>query len=292
MTKQTIKNLNLALVSAGVLSIAACGALDTNTNIEALSNKDKAVALITSIETGNPEPVGFINPNKYIQHNLAVADGLEGFGEVMKQLPEGSAKALVKRAFQDDDYVVIHTEYDFFGPKAGFDVFRFEEGKIVEHWDNLQDIAPLNLSGRTQFDGATEITDLDKTEANKAVVVDFVNTILVNGDMSKISKFIDPEDDDYLQHNPGVADGLNGLGQALGELAKQGMPMVFSKNHLVVGEGDFVLAISEGEFSKEHVAFYDLFRLANGKIVEHWDTIEMIPEKSEWKNSNSKFGFK
>ena len=292
MTKQTIKNLNLALVSAGVLSIAACGALDTNTNTEALSNKDKAVALITSIETGNPEPVGFINPNKYIQHNLAVADGLEGFGEVMKQLPEGSAKARVKRAFQDDDYVVIHTEYDFFGPKAGFDVFRFEEGKIVEHWDNLQDIAPLNLSGRTQFDGATEITDLDKTEANKAVVVDFVNTILVNGDMSKISKFIDPEDDDYLQHNPGVADGLNGLGQALGELAKQGMPMVFSKNHLVIGEGDFVLAISEGEFLKEHVAFYDLFRLANGKIVEHWDTIETILEEPERKNSNGKFDFK
>jgi len=292
MSKQTIKNLNLALVSAGVLSITACGALDTNTNTEALSNKNKAVALITSIETGNPEPVGFINPNKYIQHNLAVADGLEGFGEVMKQLPEGSAKARVKRAFQDGEYVVTHTEYDFFGPKAGFDVFRFEKGKIVEHWDNLQDIAPSNLSGRTQFDGATEITDIDRTEANKTVVADFVNTILVNGDMSQISKFIDPDDDDYLQHNPGVADGLNGLGQALGELAKQGMPMVFSKNHLVIGEGDFVLAISEGEFLKEHVAFYDLFRLANGKIVEHWDTIEMIPEKSLWKNSNSKFGFK
>jgi predicted SnoaL-like aldol condensation-catalyzing enzyme len=292
MTKQTLKALNRALVSAGVLSIAACGVLETNSNLEELSNKDKAVALITSIETGNPEPVGFINPNKYIQHNLAVADGLEGFGAVMQQLPKGSAKARVKRALHDGDYVVTHTEYDFFGPKAGFDIFRFEEGKIVEHWDNLQEIAPANPSGRTQFDGATEITDLDRTDANKAIVRDFVETILINGDMSQISKFIDSEDGAYLQHNIAVADGLSGLGKALGDLAKQGMPMIFTKNHLVVGEGNFVLSVSEGEFLKEHVAFYDLFRLANGKIVEHWDTIETIPVESEWKNTNGKFGFK
>jgi len=289
MTKQTIKNLHLALVSAGILSIAACGTLSTNA--DALSNKDKAVALITSIETGNPKPIGFINPDKYIQHNLAVADGLEGFGAVMKHLPEGSARARVNRAFQDGDYVVTHTEYDFFGPKAGFDVFRFEEGKIVEHWDNLQDIEPANASGRTQFDGATEITNLEKTEANKATVAKFVDSILINGDMSQISRFIDPDDHDYLQHNPGVADGLKGLGQALGELAKQGMPMVYTKNHLIIGEGNFVLSVSEGEFLKQHVGFYDLFRLASGKIVEHWDTIEVIPTRSEWKNSNGKFGF-
>ena len=57
-----------------------------------LSNKEKAVALLTSIETGDTKPAGYINPGKYIQHNLMVGDGLEGFGQVMKQLAEGSAK--------------------------------------------------------------------------------------------------------------------------------------------------------------------------------------------------------
>lgn len=261
-------------------------------NADELSNRDKAVSVISSIETGDQNAISYINPNKYIQHNLAVADGLAGFGEVMKMLPEGSAKAKVIRTIQDGEYVALHTEYDFFGPKAGFDIFRFEDGLIVEHWDNLQDVAKLNPSGRTQFDGATEITDVNKTDENKAIVSDFVQTILMKGDMSQISKFIGEKDSDYIQHNVAVADGLSGLGVALKQLAEAGMPMVYSKNHLIIGEGNFVLSVSEGQFMNQHVAFYDLFRVDNGKIVEHWDTIEAIPPKSEWKNSNGKFGFK
>ncbi|MGI9917591.1 nuclear transport factor 2 family protein [Vibrio owensii] len=261
-------------------------------NADELSNSDKAVAVISSIETGDQSAISYINPNKYIQHNLAVADGLAGFGEVMKMLPEGSAKAKVIRTIQDGEYVALHTEYDFFGPKAGFDIFRFEDGLIVEHWDNLQDVAKPNPSGRTQFDGATEITDINKTDENKAIVSDFVQTILMKEDMSQISKFIGDKDSDYIQHNVAVADGLSGLGVALKQLAEAGMPMVYSKNHLIIGEGNFVLSVSEGQFMNQHVAFYDLFRVDNGKIVEHWDTIEAIPPKSEWKNGNGKFGFK
>ncbi|NGN98386.1 SnoaL-like domain-containing protein [Grimontia sp. S25] len=286
---KTMTNKLLRSVAvASVMGIAACSAQSAS---ESLSNKDKAVALISSIETGDPAPIAYVNPNKYIQHNLAVADGLEGFGEVMKALPEGSAKADVKRAFQDDDYVFLHTEYDFFGPKVGFDVFRFENGQIVEHWDNLQDIAPANPSGRTQLDGPTEAVDLDKTEENKAIVADFVKTILMEGNMARINDFIDNEPEAYLQHNPMVADGLAGLGAALQALAEQGMPMSYTKNHKILGQGNFVLTISEGKFLNEHVAFYDLFRVDNGKIVEHWDVIETIPPRSEWKNDNGKFGF-
>lgn len=283
--KNTIKSTILA---TSILSLAASANADTP---EPLTNKEKAIAVISSIETGNSEAVNYINPNKYIQHNLAVADGLEGFGSVLQQLPKGSAKANVIRALQDGDYVVMHTEYNFFGPKSGFDIFRFEEGRIVEHWDNLQEIAPKNSSGHTQFDGDTTITDLDKTEENKTIVSDFVNTILMKGEMAKINQFIGNEDSDYIQHNPAIADGLSGLGVALNELAKANMPMTYSQNHRILGEGNFVLSISEGTFMNKHVAFYDLFRLDNGKIVEHWDTVEPIPEKSEWKNNNGKFGF-
>ena len=280
-----VKLLAGALIACSAFSVHA----KTKESTMTISNKDKAIALISSIETGDSAPVAYVNPNKYIQHNLAVADGLAGFGAVLQALPKGSAKAQVKRAFQDGDFAVLHTEYDFFGPKAGFDIFRFEDGQIVEHWDNLQATAPANASGRTQFDGATEVTDLDQTAANKAIVADFVQTILINGDMSKINQFIDNGDKDYLQHNPMVADGLSGLGAALGELAKQGMPMVFSKNHKILGQGNVVLSVSEGTFLNKHVSFYDLFRLSKGKIVEHWDTIEEIPAQSEWKNSNGKF---
>jgi predicted SnoaL-like aldol condensation-catalyzing enzyme len=252
-----------------------------------LSNKEKAVALLESIETGDPKPAAFINPDKYIQHNLMVADGLKGFGEVMKQLPEGSAKAKVVRAFQDGDYVFSHTEYDFFGPKIGFDIFRFEKGSIVEHWDNLQEIVTKTASGRSQTDGLTEATDLDKTQLNKLLVEGFIKDVLKGGNPSKITDYISTEK--YYQHNPAVADGLDALGKALQEMVKAGMPMTYTKNHMVLGEGNFVLAVSEGQFFNKHVAFYDLFRIENGRIVEHWDTIEEIPSRENWKNSNGKF---
>jgi len=283
--------LGLALSS----TLCACSTsqnkqLKTNQNevkMETKSNKEKVVELLNSIESGDGKPVSYINPAKYKQHNLAVKDGLAGFGELLGQLPKGSAKVEVVRAFEDGDYVFTHTKYNFFGPKAGFDVFRFENGVIVEHWDNLQEIAKETVSGRSQFDGTTEIIDIDKTEANKKLVKSFVSDVLMGNDPSKITDYISTEK--YLQHNPNVGDGLAGLGKALEDLAKAGMPMLVTKNHRILGEGNFVLSISEGEFMKKHVAFYDLFRIENGKIVEHWDTIETIPEESKWKNNNGKF---
>src|SRR5438045_1438326 len=95
---------------------------------EIMTNREKAIQLLKSIETGDQGPVAYINANKYIQHNLAVADGLAGFGALLSQLPKGSAKVNVVRAFQDGDFVFTHTDYNFFGPKIGFDVFRFENG--------------------------------------------------------------------------------------------------------------------------------------------------------------------
>ena len=252
-----------------------------------LSNKEKVVALLTSIETGDPKPVSYVNPEKYIQHNLMVGDGLAGFGEVLKQLPEGSAKVRVVRAFQDGDYVFAHTEYDFFGPKIGFDIFRFEDGMIVEHWDNLQNIETVNASGRTQIDGPAKAADLDKTDANKALVEGFIRDVLKGANPGKITEYISTEQ--YLQHNPAVADGLDTLGKALEAMAKAGTPMVYTENHMVLGEGNFVLAASEGQFLGKHVAFYDQFRIENGKIVEHWDTIEEILPEDKWMNNNGKF---
>jgi len=251
-------------------------------------SKQQVLDLLKAIETGATGPVATINANQYKQHNLAVGDGLAGFGAVLQALPKGSAKVNTVRVFQDGPFVFAHTDYDFFGPKIGFDIFRFEDGKIVEHWDNLQEKpAQLNPSGRSMIDGPAEVKDLDKTEANKKVVQAFVDDILINGRMEKLAGFFDG--DNYIQHNPQVADKVSGLTTALQAMAKAGVTMKYSQSHRVLGEGNFVLSVSEGEFAGKHVAFYDLFRVQNGKIAEHWDTIEAIPAKADWKNSNGKF---
>lgn len=253
------------------------------------TEKEMVVELLKSIETGAHEPIAYINPDKYIQHNQMVKDGLAGFGEVMQQLPEGSARANTVRVFQDGEFVVTHTEYNFFGPKVGFDIFQFENGLIVEHWDNLQELVTETASGRTQTDGVTEITDLEKTAENKELIKNFIHDILMGTKPEKITEYISTET--YFQHNPGVKDGLEGLGEALEGLAKAGTPMVFEKNHIILGEGNFVLSVSEGQFLGNAVSFYDLFRIENGKIVEHWDTIEQLIPTSEAQNSNGKFNF-
>jgi predicted SnoaL-like aldol condensation-catalyzing enzyme len=249
--------------------------------------KSQVIALLKSIETGDMAALACISPTKYIQHNLSVADGLDGFGAALQALPKGSAKANVLRVFQEGDFVFAHTEFNFFGPKVGFDIFRFEDGKIVEHWDNMIAVQPKNPSGRSQIDGATEVKDLEKTTANKEIVKNFVTDILLNH-KHNFTDFISTTE--YLQHNPAVADGLEGFGAAMQYFAENGLVMEYVKLHQIHAEGNFVLTVSEGRFGKgELTSFYDLFRLDGGKIVEHWDVIDPIPPQADWKNTNGKF---
>lgn len=277
------------------IALSACGQQGGNKlqtkKIEKMeiSNNQKVVELLKSIETGATEPAGYINPEYYVQHNQSVADGLAGFGALLQQLPEGSAKVNTVRVFEDGNYVIAHTEYNFFGPKIGIDIFRFENGLIVEHWDNLQEIVLETASGRSQIDGTTVITDLDKTAENKTLVKNMLRDVFMGANPNKITDYISTEQ--YDQHNPGVKDGLDGLGAALQTLAEAGTPMVYEKNHIVLGKGNFVLSVSEGIFMKEKVAFYDIFRIENGKVVEHWDTVQRIIPESEAMNSNGKFNF-
>jgi predicted SnoaL-like aldol condensation-catalyzing enzyme len=282
----------LAVISTIILlslSIISCSKENEEPQVT-LTEKEKVVALLKSIETGASEPIAYINANKYIQHNLTVKDGLSGFGELLSQLPEGSARVNTVRVFQEGNYVFAHTDYNFFGPKIGIDIFRFENGLIVEHWDNLQETpASLNPSGHSMVDGTTTIKDLDKTSSNKALVEQFVKDVLMGQNPDNLTSYFDG--DNYIQHNPSIGDGLSGLGAALAEMAANGIEMVYTRIHKVLGEGNFVLVVSEGTFAGEHTSFYDIFRVENGKIAEHWDTIETIIPESEWQNQNGKFGF-
>ena len=256
------------------------------------TNKEKVYDVLKAIETGASEPIAFINANNYKQHNLSVADGLAGFGAALaglKDYPE-AARVNTVRVFQDSEYVFAHTDYNFFGPKTGFDIFRFEDGLIVEHWDNLQETPKAaNPSGRTMIDGTTEVKDLEKTEENKALVKNFVHDVLMGEHPENLTRYFNGNA--YIQHNPAIADNLDGLGKALADMAAAGLKMVYTTNHKILGEGNFVLSVSEGEFCGRYVAFYDLFRVEDGFIAEHWDAIEDIPAREAWKNDNGKFGF-
>ena len=95
--------------------------------------------------------------------------------------------------------------------------------------------------------------------------------------------------DAYIQHNTGIADGVSGLNEALAALAEQNIQMIYDDIHMVLAQGNFVLAVSKGTFGGTPTAYYDLWRVENGKIAEHWDVLETVADQSTWQNENGKF---
>lgn len=256
-----------------------------------MTNKEKALALIGTFVSGDTAKAKELLAPGYIQHNLAFGTGADAFVAAVEGLAQAPVKTTVNniRAFEDGDKVFLQTVYNFAGAgeQVGFDVFRFDaDGKIAEHWDNLADKAAPNPSGHTQIDGTLEKKDVDKEETRN-VVAGFVGDVLRGENPDKLTSYYDG--DKYIQHNTAIADGLSGLGAALEAMAKQGISMVYNKTHMVLADGDYALACSEGTFGGVPTTYYDLFRVENGFIAEHWDVMETLADKSTWANENGKF---
>ena len=258
----------------------------------ASENITKALELINTFATGDSEKAASLLAEGYIQHNLAYGTGRDAFVGSVQWLASAPAKTTVEnvRAFEDGDKVFLHTVYDFAGAgeQVAFDVFRFDsDGLIAEHWDNLAAKANPNPSGRTQVDGQVEATDLEATEANRELVRGFLADVMQGKRPERTPEYFDG--DAYLQHNTQIADGLSGLGAALAAMAEQGVSMVYDTVHMVLAQGDMVLAVSEGTFGGAPTSYYDLWRVEDGKIAEHWDVMETIADRETWANDNGKF---
>jgi len=254
----------------------------------ASKRKNQICALLKGIETGDVTAVGVVNEGKYIQHNPQTHEGSEGLAALFQRLSKTSPRVNIVRVFEDGDYVFAHTEYDFENSNIGFEVFRFEDGLVVEHWDNIQQRKGPSPSGHTMVDGLTEATELERTEYNREIVRSFVEEILINGKFDKLEDYIDGEQ--FTEHNPRISDSPSALRSVLSDPAyNDGITIQYDRVHRFLAEGNFVLSVSEGSTNGVRSSFYDLFRIAHDKLVEHWDTTEAIPPRSEWKNDNGKF---
>ncbi|MFH5823971.1 nuclear transport factor 2 family protein [Georgenia sp. AZ-5] len=212
----------------------------------------------------------------YVQHSADVADGREGLRELLDALPQDATFEL-HRVVEDGDLVVSHGTFRGFGPEdlVGFDIHRMRDGRAVEHWSVEQPVVAETASGHSQTDGPTEVTQPERTEESRALVDRFVQKVLVEHDFASVPEFFD--DDRFVQHNPIVRDGVSGLGQAFVELGRQGRSVTYTRRHMLVAEGEFVLSVAEGTFGDRPTVFYDLFRVEDGKIAEHWDVVADKP---------------
>lgn len=252
---------------------------------------DNAKALyLEAIRDGNyVEAVEKYAGSRYTQHSTLVRDGREGFIEFFADFVERNPIRDIEivRGFEDGQYVFLHVVQSLNNGESRYvtaDIFDTDDdAKMIEHWDIIAEMADETLSGHSQVDGPTEPTDLDKTEQNKAFVRSFLDDVLIGGDYDRLPEYI--SSDAYVQHNPDIADGLDGLGTFVAELAEEGKAMVYVEVHNVIGSGNFVAALSKVNLGDTAMAVIDLFRIESGKIVEHWDVIEPIPPQDTWVNS-------
>src|SRR5712671_1990716 len=252
---------------------------------------DARQAMIDIFRKKDPTAVDRYFAESFVQHDPNLADGLAGMKSFATEIASSPAADItIYRTLVDGDFVLLHSKYQgvarYAGPAIAFDLFRFKDGKIVEHWGGQEHEAPPNLSGRTQVDGPTEVLDREKTEANRTLVRTYRETVMVSLRYDRIEEFI--EDSHYAQHASQIGDGIARLRDRIASVAKEGGQLHLAPRRFVA-DGNFVLVLSEGDLPSGPTALYDLFRVENGKIVEHWDVLAPIPPRDQWKNPNEPF---
>ncbi len=249
--------------------------------------KEKIRTLLKAIETGDPEAVAVVNEAQYIQHNPQTHEGSEGLAALFARLAKTSPRVNLVRVFSDGDFVFGHTEYDFSTRRIGFEVFRFDGPHAVEHWDNIQPRRGPNASGHSMVDGETKATDLHLTEANRQSARQLVEEVLIERRLERLGDFVHPSV--LTQHHPELEDGPEALRAHYEATSEGGAPTIeYQRLHRVLVEGSFALCVTEGRRAGVHTSFYDLWRFEQGRVVEHWNTTEKVPDPSEWKNNNGK----
>ena len=251
---------------------------------EKLENAKKLY--LEGIKQGDLEAVEKYSGDRYTQHSTGVKDGAEGFVEFFRGFLERTTDRDIRviRAIEDGSHVFVHVYQDIDNGSAKWittDLFDTDENdKLIEHWDV---IAPYvekenTISGNDLILGDFEIKDIDKTEENKALVRSFIVDIFQNKNHKNVEKYVSSEK--YIQHNPQVPNGIEAIKSFL-ENADFNYDFVFK----VIGQGNFVVSYSKATFEGKELAVFDIFRIEDEKIVEHWDNMEEIPPRDEWANT-------
>ncbi|MDG7270728.1 ester cyclase [Streptococcus pneumoniae] len=193
----------------------------------------------------------------YIQHSTGVPDGKEGFAAFFADFFERHPERQIKivRTIEDGNLVFVHVHQYLNGGEAQWvttDTFRADEnGRIVEHWDVIDYYRTPENDQLDQIFGDFEIKDLDKKAENKKLVRRFLTEIFQNGELEQWSDYVA---DDLIQHNHEI------------------------------GQGNYVVSYGQTQIDGVAYAKYDIFRLKNGKIVEHWDNKEVMPKVEDLTN--------
>lgn len=127
--------------------------------------------------------------------------------------------------------------------------------------------------------------DAAQMEQNKKAVIAFEDAALNQKDFDEAAKYLGSR---YTQHNPTAPDGPEGLKGYIAFL-KEKFPQNHNEHKRVFAEGDYVIVHDHAmrEPGSRGLAIVNIYKLENGKVVEHWDVIQPVPETAQ--NNNTMF---
>lgn len=232
-----------------------------------LTDKQKAIQIIKGIQTSQQLPdIPFTDRFKH--HIQTATPGKTGFLAHLNTLQRKSVEPV--RFVEEHEYVITHCrEQTDSSQFISFLVFRFEDGHLAEYWENRQPEITKTKSGRTMIDGPTVVSDLDRTEYNKALLRRHFLDINYIGKMARLPDLINANK--FHQHNPTQPDGLKHLSKLI--TGKKRRAMAYCKLRLLLGQGDMVFTIWDYPKDDALVTVHELWRVEKDKIVEHWDVI-------------------
>ncbi|KZB86504.1 nuclear transport factor 2 family protein [Amycolatopsis regifaucium] len=262
------------------------------TTLEEAMNRGIVLGFFDALNRGNLDHLDKVVRADLIQHYPAIADGRADFRRYHADLRDRhpNLRFSVKRTMAQGDLVVAHSH---FLPKAGdmgiakVNVFRLSNGKIAEHWEVNEAVQPQGI-GNDMFSTLSSpriswplpLSTEDASErVGRAAFAEIINQPNDEIRLEALDRYIG--DNTYYQHFPNVPNGKAALQQFVHD-AFVAQPEYRANVKTVVAEGDLVAVVVHLEklFDIENSVSIDLFRVRNGKLLEHWASRENIPATS------------
>ena len=221
----------------------------------------------------------------YIQHSPDLPDGWKPVWDLLQNREEGFSSKQMKwlgpNGFLDNgNYLVMFREVGHGeGPSKKFDLLYFDDNALyAEHWDMAEAMSDKTVSGHSETAAATRFTDnpvqYDQTteEANRRMIASMINLGWNGGELPKaLELYAHPN---YVQHNPHIGDGV----KPLTERANAGkLPQRCYDIKFILAQNDLVWVYSKVTETNAVFAVVDMFRVRDGKMVEHWDVSQLVP---------------
>lgn len=240
-----------------------------------------------------------IAADPYIQHSPDLSDGWKPVWDLLANRPEGFSSKQIKwlgnKGFLNNgNFLVMLREVDRgdgMGLTKIIDIMRFDDdGKYAEHWDIRQPLAEKTKSGHSETGAASKFLEnpvnysVEQEEKNKKKAIKYLNYAFNGGKLPKaLKRFADPN---YVQHNPMIPDGIKPLTGAFesGKLSNHCYDIKY-----VLAQNDLVVVYSKLTEGDKINAVVDIFRIRDGKMVEHWDVVEPVPADKDMPHKNGMF---